>query len=154
MSLFLHLSLSLSHHGFFGVHFLWGRGGHFLNDWSDVGGPVQLDLREAILIGLHHTLDPCNTHTHGLLLLPFFCLLPDPGEPKVLILAKASAKMNQSLCMWPRCEVTEHFVQNIPVLSSQTQDVTCARAHTHTPSRRERQLCGERSTEAHFTHTD
>lgn len=62
------VSHSLSHHGLFGVHLLGGGRGHFLDDWGDVGGPVQLDLGEAVLVGFHHALDPCNTHTYG-----FFC---------------------------------------------------------------------------------
>lgn len=50
--------LVLSHHGLFGVHLLGRRGRHFLDDRGDVGGPIQLDLGQAILIGLHHPLDP------------------------------------------------------------------------------------------------
>ncbi len=57
-------SHSLSHHGLFGVHLLGGGRGHFLDDWGDIGWSVQLDLGEAILVGLHHTLDPCRMHTH------------------------------------------------------------------------------------------
>lgn len=31
--------------------------GYPVNDGGDVGGPVQLDLREAVLVCLHHSLD-------------------------------------------------------------------------------------------------
>lgn len=128
------LSHSFSHHGLFGVHFFRGGWGHFLDDWGDVGGPVQLDLREAILVGLHHTLDPCNTHSD------YFaaCLssrLHWPRQATVLVLTKVSAKIYQTLCRWWRSKVTRHF--------SFTQTT-----QTQNPSQQ------DKSTEAHFTHTD
>lgn len=72
-SLFVCIPHSPPHHGLFGVHLLRGRRGHFLDDWGDVGGPVQLNLRKAILVGLHYALDSCrDTRAQGYLLL-FIC---------------------------------------------------------------------------------
>lgn len=102
---FVYLSHSLPHHGLFGVHLLWGRRGHFLDDRGDVGGPVQLDLGETILVGLHHTLNPCNTWNRFtcflLIALPclFICILhyANLTRSRFFFARKVSAKINQIL---------------------------------------------------------
>lgn len=48
---------TVAHHGLFGVDLLRGGVGHLLDDGGDVCGAVQLQLGEAGLVGLHHTLD-------------------------------------------------------------------------------------------------
>lgn len=39
--------------------------GYPVNDGRDVGGPVQLDLRKAVLVCLHHSLDLCSEGQDG-----------------------------------------------------------------------------------------
>lgn len=52
--------MTVSHHGLFGVNLLRRRVGDLLDDGGDVGGTVELQLGEAGLVGLHHTLDTCQ----------------------------------------------------------------------------------------------
>lgn len=39
--------------------------GYPVNDGRDVGGPVQLDLRKAVLVCFHHSLDLCSEGKDG-----------------------------------------------------------------------------------------
>lgn len=49
--------MTVPHHGLFGVDLLRGGVGHLLDDGGNVGGTIELQLGEAGLVGLHHTLD-------------------------------------------------------------------------------------------------
>lgn len=128
-----------------------------MDNWGDVGGPVQLDFRKAVLIGLHHALDPCNTDIFGPLqlvyLFPLFTsvyVAPQrPHRVEVRVLANVFARINPALCV-PLCyKVTEHFSESTPLWSAQTHKDT----RKHTLAAGTAAMWGG-STEAHFTHTD
>lgn len=56
--------MTVSYHGLFGVELLRCRVGNFLDDGGDVSRTVQMQLWEAGLVGLHHSLDACPQSIH------------------------------------------------------------------------------------------
>lgn len=56
--------VTASYHGLLGVELLRSRVGNFLDDGGDVGRTIQMQLWEAGLVGLHHSMDTCPRSIH------------------------------------------------------------------------------------------